>query len=447
MKCYTPICDFVKEYSKRLPTRFHMPGHKGKQFIGLENRDITEIEGADVLYCPSGIIEQSQQITTDIFGTANTYFSTEGSSLCIRAMLYIALKNNTVNGNPYILACRNAHKVFVTTCALLGIDVSWLYGEENELCSTNITPQMLEGYLATATQKPIAVYVTTPDYLGNLLDVKGLASVVRKYGVPLICDNAHGAYLKFTNPSMHPIDLGADMCCDSAHKTLPCLTGGAYLHISKTAPQSFKDTALEGLSIFSSTSPSYLILQSLDNLNELITFHLAKKIADTCQTIKDYKAQITALGWQLVGSEPFKITLSTKQYGYTGVEIASILKERNIIVEYADVDYIVMMISTETTKNELAMLLDCLRGVKKKRAIKDTPPTTLPKKQSIPLNKAMFMQSESIPVKKCLGRVCATPQVSCPPAIPVVVYGEEIDKNAIEIFKYYDIKTVCVIKK
>lgn len=87
-------------------------------------------------------------------------------------------------------------------------------------------------------RKPAAVYITSPDYLGNLADIGGMSDVCRKYGVLLIVDNAHGAYLHFLPKPEHPLDLGAEMCCDSAHKTLPVLTGGAYLHISQMLRQS-----------------------------------------------------------------------------------------------------------------------------------------------------------------------------------------------------------------
>ena len=109
-----------------------------------------------------------------------------------------------------------------------------------------------------------AVYITSPDYLGGVQDIAALAEVCHARGVPLLVDNAHGAYLKFLSPSRHPLDLGADMCCDSAHKTLPVLTGGAYLHVAKGAMAAYEAEARHSLAVFGSSSPSYLILQSLD---------------------------------------------------------------------------------------------------------------------------------------------------------------------------------------
>ena len=216
----TPIVDFVKRYAASEALRLHMPGHKGAGSLGVESLDLTEIEGADVLYHEDGILRESQRNATALFGTKKTVYSAEGSSLAIRAMLYLAKLAG--NGNC-ILAARNAHKTFMTAAALLDLDVQWLYSS-GSLLSCPISTQDLESALQKT--KPIAVYITSPDYLGNVADIQGLAEVCHRYGTYLLVDNAHGAYLHFLD--RHPMDLGADLCCDSAHKTLPVLTGGAY---------------------------------------------------------------------------------------------------------------------------------------------------------------------------------------------------------------------------
>ena len=226
----TPICDFVKRYAQSDSMRLHMPGHKGKPFIGCESLDITEIEGADVLYHAEGIIRESEDNASRLFGTAKTFYSAEGSSLCIRAMVYLAkLYAGSVGKPPRIIAARNAHKTFITAAALMDMDVKWLYSLDSSVLSCRIDFAELERMLASLS--PAAVYITSPDYLGNIADIKAIAGLCHKYKSILMVDNAHGAYLKFLNTPAHPIDSGADIVCDSAHKTLPALTGGAYLHI------------------------------------------------------------------------------------------------------------------------------------------------------------------------------------------------------------------------
>ena len=140
----TPICDFVRTYSGRNPVRFHMPGHKGRPVDSAPDRmpiyasDITEVDGADVLYAARGCIRESQENAGSLFGSARTLYSTEGSSLCIRAMLYLAVMHATLRGrSPRIAAGRNAHRVFLEGSALLDLEVEWL-GSGDELLRTGI---------------------------------------------------------------------------------------------------------------------------------------------------------------------------------------------------------------------------------------------------------------------------------------------------------------------
>ena len=189
----TPICDFVEGYARSGRVRLHMPGHKGKPFLGIEPWDITEIPGADSLYEAEGIIRRSQENASVLFGCP-TYYSAEGSSQCIRAMVFLASQYAGSRGRrPLILAARNAHKTFLTAVAVLNVPVRWLYPEREEAyLSCPVTPEDLEREL-TKGELPIAVYLTSPDYLGNQADISALAAVCRKHDVLLLVDNAHGA--------------------------------------------------------------------------------------------------------------------------------------------------------------------------------------------------------------------------------------------------------------
>ena len=173
----TPIVDFVNKYNAKNTVRAHMPGHKGEQHLGFEHLDITEIKGADSLFECDSIIKESEQNAGALFD-AHTFYSTEGSSLCIRAMLYLATLYAKKEGKqPLVLAGRNAHKTFLSAVALLDLDVEWLFSQNSSYLSCVITPDELELKLSQMSIKPCAVYLTSPDYLGNTLDIKSISQV------------------------------------------------------------------------------------------------------------------------------------------------------------------------------------------------------------------------------------------------------------------------------
>lgn len=438
----TPICDFVHRYVMSGTARFHMPGHKG-----LYPHDITEIKGADSLYEAGGIIHESEGYASELFGTAATFYSTEGSSQCIRTMLALATcfkpydgsnseKSNFSNrpaaeychtsSRPVILAARNVHRAFITAAALLDLDVKWLYPEDSSysLCSCHISAEQVRDAIISMDAKPAAVYVTSPDYLGNIANIEAISQVVHEYGIMLLVDNAHGAYLHFLTRPIHPIDLGADICCDSAHKTLPALTGCAYLHISKNAPASCISNARKALSMFGSTSPSYLLLQSLDKVNAYLSGDWPRKLAECIDRINKCKQIITDCGFIIMSEdsltndksktdnavvpdsrksdsavvsspcssdsyksdnigvsspclsgnrdyaklgsyicEPCKITICSSKSGINGQQLADELRNYKIECEYADPDFVVFMISPDNSDEDLNRLCKAVRKI------------------------------------------------------------------------------------
>ena len=438
----TPICDFARRYAERHALRLHMPGHKGSGFLGVEQWDITEIDGADSLYEAEGIIRESEDNASALFG-APTFYSTEGSSQCIRAMLYlVALHAKKQGKRSLILAGRNAHKTFLSAVALLDVEVAWLLPQEGEsYLSCKVSAEDVAARLSAMAEKPTAVYLTSPDYLGNVADVAAIAAVCHRYGVLLVVDNAHGAYLKFLQPSRHPMDLGADMCCDSAHKTFPVLTGGAYLHVR----EEFASQCKNALQLFGSTSPSYLIMQSLDAANQYLADGYREKLAAFAEKVQALKERLAAQGYTLRGDEPMKVTIAAKGYGYTGEELAAVLMEKNIVCEFADRDFVVLMLTPELGENGLQRLENALYAVEKKAAIEELPPAFHACTPVMSVREAMLSPSETVTVEEGIGRVLAAASVGCPPAVPIVVCGERIDSEAAACFAYYGIKTCAVV--
>ena len=440
----TPIVSFLKSYQEKSPVRMHMPGHKGAGILGFEGMDLTEIYGADELFAAEGIIKESEQNASSLFGCP-TYYSTQGSTLCIQTMCTILCQDAKSKGKkPKILAGRNAHRSFIHAAALLDFEIEWLYGNSDYL-SCKISTETLEKEIFE--NNPTAVYLTNPDYLGNLLDIKSLASICKKHDVLLAIDNAHGAYLRFLEPSLHPIDLGADLCCDSAHKTLPVLTGGAYLHLSDSLNQVWKNDVKHFMEYFSSTSPSYLIMASLDATNEVLDTTFKKSLSECIQRVDGLKNTLTQHGYTILFGEPMKITISTKEFGYTGNEIANLLMECDIYPEFYDSDYIVLMPSPYNTKDDLKRLETCLCGIDRKPILINKPPKLEQSKKAMNVRQALFSSSITLDVSKSLGQVCSSVTVSCPPAILPVIPGEVISESSIEVMKYYGIETVRVVKE
>lgn len=440
----TPIVSFLKSYQEKSPVRMHMPGHKGAGILGFEGMDLTEIYGADELFAAEGIIKESEQNASSLFGCP-TYYSTQGSTLCIQTMCTILCQDAKSKGKkPKILAGRNAHRSFIHTAALLDFDIEWLYGKSDYL-SCKIHAEDLEK--AIIESHPTAVYLTNPDYLGNLLDIQSLASVCKKHNVLLAIDNAHGAYLHFLEPSLHPIDLGADLCCDSAHKTLPVLTGGAYLHLSDSLNQVWKNDVKHFMEYFSSTSPSYLIMASLDATNEVLDTTFRNSLSECVRSVASLKNTLVQHGYTILSGEPMKITISTKEFGYTGNEIANLLMECDIYPEFYDSDYIVLMPSPYNTKDDLKRLETCLCGIERKPILINKPPKLEQSKKAMNVRQALFSSSITLDVSKSLGQVCSSVTVSCPPAILPVIPGEVISESSIEVMKYYGIETVRVVKE
>lgn len=471
MSVTTPIVDFVRRYAQSGTSRLHMPGHKGQSLLGFEPWDITEIKGADELYGADGIIAQSEANATRLFGTVHTYYSTEGSSQCIRAMLCLALQAAPAAGQrPVLLAARNAHKALLYAAALLDFDIQWLWPapqDAGSLCSCPVSAAKLTGALQGLAQqgkRPFGVYITSPDYLGGVQDIAALTEVCKDFDVPLLVDNAHGAYLRFLpQGGQHPIALGAAMCCDSGHKTLPVVTGGAYLHLGKNAPVQDEAAVRNALALFGSTSPSYLILQSLDKCNQILSEGYPLRLLQCCGHLTRLRRELNEAaaakhcpGPLVLESEPLKVTLDAAVLGLSGTELAEKLRAAKIECEYADPRYLVLMFTPDNPPQDFERLSAAVLRIAEELA----GPVTLPEETAgefaelerglhrhCTIRQAVFAPQEQLPAEQAVGRICAMPTVSCPPAIPIVVSGEQITPAAAAWMKRYHVEEVSVIRE
>lgn len=437
----TPILDFVNSYIEKRPARFHMPGHKGAGPVGFEALDITEIDGAGELYAVDGPIAESEANASALFG-AETCYSCEGSSLAIRAMLRLALDGA---GAPLVLAGRNAHRAFLSAAALMDLDVEWLHPAPNEAYhSCAVTADAVDAALRRLGGRCRTVYLTSPDYLGHMADIAAVAEACHRHGARLLVDNAHGAYLKFLpDGSRHPMDLGADLCCDSAHKTLPALTGAAYLHASPRLGLGARRIK-EALALFGSSSPSWLILQSLDACNRCLQDYPAR-LAHFLPKLDALRSALAAHGYALVGDEPMKLTLAARPFGHTGDALAAALMARGVYPEFHDPDYLTLMPAPQNTDADLERLKAALLAIPRGRPLASGAPAYRAPARALSVRQAAFAPRETLPVERCEGRVLAAPALSCPPCVPVAVCGEVIDAGVIERLRYYGIEACAVV--
>lgn len=423
----TPICRFLDKYTSENKLRLHMPGHKGEI-----PHDITEIYGADSLYesdVTNGIIGTSEAFAARIFGAAKTCYSCEGSTLAIQAALAL-LKSQ---GCKTIAASRYSHRALSYAAALLQLDIKWLYPEE--YLSANVV------YNAEAIRGADALFITNIDYYG------GTWRFVNPK-IPVIIDNAHGAYLRFVDKSkfgkeyLHPMELGFPlMSAESAHKTLPVLTGGGYLHFSNGADSS---RVKEFTEMFGTASPSYLILESLDRFNGRIVEN-PQMVNNACEAVANLKNILTKMGIPLKKSDPLRITINARACGMSGYEYARRLRGNGVECEMADENYAVLMFSAVSTYE------DCERAEMAISFIVMNPPVPLVQyphvkpKAALPMWEAVWKPCRAIPIEQAKGEVCGAIKSPCPPGVPIVFPGEEIDDDAITAMKMHGKKYISII--
>lgn len=458
------IDEIIKKISQK-PVLFTTPGHsaeKGilpeyKKLVGkrIFDADLSEIQGMDNLQNPSGIIKNSFAKAAEIYGSKNTFYLVNGSTSGI-----IALMLATVSAGDKVLVSRNIHKSVINALTLSGACPLWINPEwEAEWNIPSVTnPSNIKQKLDENPEIK-AVWITSPTYEGIVSDVKSISKICIAKGVVLVVDEAHGALWNFSeNLPVSSIHLGADACVQSLHKTGSCFTQGAVLHLSHNSLIN-PDKMRQSLNIINTTSPSYLILSSIEASIEYLSSSAGKeRLARLLENLDKTKTFLSKnIEISFLESSKNLIHDPTKLYfrinGVSGYDLGNILFDNfNIEMELENNIGILALTGIGTAGKKLDRLAISLikaeklllsaKTAKNNEHIKENSPFTEPEIVYTPAE-AFNKKFERIGILDAAGRVSKETIVNYPPGIPIIVAGEVIKPEHIKFLS--DRKEIDVI--
>lgn len=426
--------EITKKAYERLP--MHMPGHKRHlcadylRMLGADV-DITEIDGFDDLNAPEGVILEAERNAARLYGAEEAFFLVGGSTSGILAGMYHFLSP----GDRVILA-RNCHKSVYNAVEICGAIPEYILPEADENgIFLDIKPETVRLKLESGGAK--LVVVTSPTYEGVISDVKAIKKLCEEFGVPLLVDAAHGAHLDLSEHfTGGAVKAGADITVCSLHKTLPSLTQTAIVFTRGIGRDAFQRT----ISVFQSSSPSYLLLASADGCINLIKDRpglfdcWSGALSRFYEKAKSFKNLCVFSGGGAFGFDRSKIVITTVGTSLTGFDAAKLLRSEGIEPEMAAEGYLIAMTGLFDGDYELDRLFNALRmidGKAKTAAKKVQRNSTLPI-YSLPPKEALSRPAEYVSTEAAEGRISAEYIYAYPPGIPLIVPGETFSRGVTE---------------
>lgn len=429
--------EMLGEYADSGAARFHMPGHKGRGLNGFMNGDIarwdvTEIARTDNLHAPRGAILEGQNRMKKAYGAHQSFYAVNGSSGAIHAMIL------SLDQNEKLLLSRDCHKSAVGAVALSGIDTVFLsphYNAELDLIEL-ITPQELDRALGETGAT--AVMVTSPNYYGLCADLPGLSRVAHEHGALLLVDGAHGAHYPFSVQLPTPCGSYADLWCHSQHKTLNALTQAASVHVGQCRVN--PETVRRMLAIIETTSPSFLLMASLDwatytagrqDWTGLI--RLAQSLEKRIERLPGLSVLPDRPGKGVVEKDPTRLVIDVSGRGITGYQAQKHLEENNVYIEMADHWRLVLILSPEDDPRWYDMLYEALATLPYGRLERHAMviPELEPERR-MTIREASFARSRRVPLAKAAGLTLAEAVGLYPPGISLCVPGEALPEASVE---------------
>lgn len=452
------LYDRLTEYNESNMYPFHMPGHKrhlrGDTLSDISSIDITEIDDFDNLHDAHGIICEAQQKAAEIYGSEESFFLVNGSTCGI-----LSAVSACVHSGGWLMMGRNCHKSVYHGALLGNLNTIYLYPEVKEdvsffsgFHSDYIKKEVERFYREYPAEKIGAVIITSPTYEGIISDVLGIAEFLHEKGIPLIVDEAHGAHFGMSDllPE-NSCACGADIVIHSLHKTLPALTQTAILHVNGNLVD--RQRLRRYLSIYQSSSPSYVLMASIDKALTMMSQEGEKyfreflfqrnklmRALSTCKRIHIYQGKDV---------DPCKLVLCTNGSVWTGKMLYDKLRlEYDLQMEMAASDYVVAIITVMDDQEgferlaraviELDAMLDEEMTVSEKTEfIQESRPTNYPYATKIEytIADALEQPHTTVPICESNERICADFVYVYPPGIPILVPGEQITTEHIVYIK------------
>lgn len=440
------VINYLINHAEEEPISFHMPGHKGQKFferIGFGNvfnqmadLDITEIEGADNLFQAEGIIKNVEDKYAKLYGARHSHILVNGSSCgLIAAMMAVCDENEAM------IVARNCHKSIFNGLTLGHIEPIYSYPKEIE--GKGISgPVEVEEIVKLMDENPKvkAVILPSPNYYGVCSDIEKISDAVHLRGKVLIVDQAHGAHLKFMDDLGHGKRLsaemqGADLVINSVHKTLGSFTQSAVLNVMSDRVD--KDALLNRLEILQSSSPSYLLMASLDVAASYLLRCGSEIMASWENDIEFFYNEAKQInGLQIFEDENLdrtKININMSRLGLNGSELEQELMKYHIYVELVTGDIVMCMTGVGNVREDYEKLIEALKDIGKGRGIIEVKDKEL----SSIYNRKFKMENiptkwEKINIEDAEGKISRGSLIPYPPGIPIICSGEVIESEVID---------------
>lgn len=480
----TPLFSGLLAHAKKNPVQFHIPGHKKgagmdtefRQFIGDNalSIDLINIGPLDDLHSPKGMIKQAQDLAAEAFGADRTFFSVQGTSGAIIAMIMAVC-----GPDDKIIVPRNVHKSIMSAIVFSGAIPVFIHPEiDKELgISHGITTDSVEKALKQHPDAK-AVLVINPTYFGISADLKKIVEIAHSYHVPVLVDEAHGVHIHFHDQlPLSAMQAGADMAATSVHKLGGSMTQSSILNVREGLVSAKHVQSI--LSMLTTTSTSYLLLASLDVARKQLATKGKDLIDKTIRLAQSTRKRINEIdhihcvGEEILGSkatfdyDPTKLIISVKDLGLTGYEVEKWLRENhNIEVELSDLYNILCIITLGDTEAEADILVNALKEleIECEHRVGQIEPleVLLPEIPVLALTPrdAFYSETEVVPLEESVGRIIAEFVMVYPPGIPIFIPGEIITKENLHYIRKNlevglpvqgpeddEIKTIRVIKE